>query len=49
MSKRIAMTRERKIAVPVLLRYARAATRHVPMTDKELDQLEKALEAFRDC
>lgn len=47
--KRIDLTRERKIALPTILRAARAATRHVPMTDRQLDELEKALEAFRDC
>lgn len=48
MAKQVIMTRERKIALPVILRAARAATRHVPMTADERDKLNKALEAFND-
>lgn len=48
MAKNISMTRERKIALPVILRAARAATRHVPMDNKQRAELEQALEAFRD-
>lgn len=48
MAKNIQMTRERKIALPTILRAARAATRHVPMDNKQRAELEQALEAFRD-
>lgn len=48
MAKNINMTRERKIALPTILRAARAATRHVPMDNKQRAELEQALEAFRD-
>lgn len=48
MAKNISMTRERKIALPTILRAARAATRHVPMDNKQRAELEQALEAFRD-
>ncbi len=46
MAKQIDMTRARKIALPVILRAARAATRHVPMSDAERRELNEALEAF---
>lgn len=46
MAKNINMTRERKIALPVILRYARAATRHVPMDARQRAELEDALRAF---
>ncbi len=49
MAKQIDMTRARKNALPVILRTARAATRHVPMTDGERAKLEQALEAFNGC
>ncbi len=48
MAKQIEMTRTRKQAMPTILRAAKAATRHVPMTDKQLEELEQALEAFKD-
>lgn len=47
--KRIDMTRERKEALPFLLHAARAATKHVPMSTREREQLNQALEAYRDC
>lgn len=43
------MTRERKIALPTILRAARASTRHVPWSNQQRAELERALEAFRDC
>lgn len=46
MAKQIDMTRARKMALPVILRTARAATRHVPMSDQQRRELEEALEAF---
>jgi len=46
MAKHIDMTRARKTALPVILRTARAATRHVPMSDDDRAKLEQALEAF---
>lgn len=49
MAKNVNMTRERKIALPVILRAARAATRHVPMDARQRADLEKALEAFREA
>lgn len=49
MAKQIDMTRARKIALPVVLRIARVATRHVPLTDTQRRELEEALEAFNDC
>lgn len=49
MAKRIEMTRERKNAFPTVLAAARAATRHVPMTDRQRRELDEALETFRDC
>ena len=48
MAKHVAMTRERKIAFPTVLAAARAATRHVPMDDKQRADLDKALLAFRE-
>lgn len=48
MTKRINMTRERQVALPTILRAARAATRHVPMDTKQAAELERALEAFRE-
>lgn len=48
MAKNITMTRERKIAFPVILAAAKAATRHVPMSGQQRAELEKALEAFRE-
>ena len=48
MAKRINMTRERMIALPTIVRAARAATRHVPMDAKQAAELERALEAFRE-
>ena len=47
MTKRIDMTRERKIALPIILEAARAARVHVPMTGQQRRNLEKALEAFK--
>lgn len=49
MAKNIHMTRERKIALPTILAAARAATRHVPMDDKQRADLDKALLAFREA
>jgi hypothetical protein len=49
MAKRIDMTRERKNAFPAVLSAARAAWRHVPMSDRQRRELNEALEAFRDC
>lgn len=46
MAKQIDMTRARKIALPVVLSAARAATRHVPMTGAQRRELEEALLAF---
>lgn len=46
MAKQVDMTRARKIALPVVLTAARAATRHVPMTGTQRRELEEALEAF---
>lgn len=48
MAKHIDMTRARKQAMPFILHAARAATRHVPMSDRERDQLNEALAAFSD-
>lgn len=48
MAKRIPMTRERQIALPVILAAAKAATRHVPMDNKQRAALDRALEAFSD-
>lgn len=48
MAENISMTRERKMALPTILRAARAATRHVPMDNKQAAELERALEAFRE-
>jgi hypothetical protein len=48
MAKKIEMTRARKVALPVILSAARAATRHVPMTGDQRRELEEALEAFRE-
>ena len=46
MAKRIEMTLARKVALPTVLSAARAATRHVPMTDKQRRELDEALAAF---
>lgn len=46
MAKQVDMTRARKIALPIVLSAARAATRHVPMTGAQRRELEQALEAF---
>ena len=48
MAKRIEMTRARQQALPAILKAARAATRHVPMTEKQRAELNTALEAFND-
>jgi hypothetical protein len=45
--KRVAMTRARQEALPAILTAARAATRHVPMTDAQRRELNEALEAFK--
>lgn len=47
MAKRVPMTRERQQALPTILAAAREATKHVPMSDKELAKLETALAAFQ--
>lgn len=47
MAKRIAMTRERQIALPVILAGARAALLHVSMTGVQRRELEQALETFK--
>lgn len=49
MPKQVNMTRARKIALPVILTAARAATRHVPMTGAQRREIEEALEAFNGC
>lgn len=49
MAKHVEMTRARKIAFPAILGAARAATRHLPMSDRQRRELEEALDAFREC
>jgi len=46
MAKQVDMTRARKQALPLILRAARAATRHVPMSDEGRRELNEALETF---
>lgn len=48
MAKNVIMTRERKIAFPVVLTAARAAFEQVQMTGKQREELRQALEAFRE-
>lgn len=47
MAKHVAMTRERKIALPLVLDAADSYLKSLPDSDKRREPLRKALEAFR--
>lgn len=48
MAKNITMTRERKIALPVILAAAQQLLDHAGLSSREYQQLRDALAAFKD-
>lgn len=48
MAKRIELTRERKIALPVIISAARSYLEHAGLSSTEYKRLRDALEAFKD-